>query len=452
MVDVARPVQPVHRAGAALAGRRLIGAVLWLGLAAAVLPWWLNTPAGSISGTSDVLIAAGRVTGLVGGYVLLLQLLLMSRLGWLERRFGAAEMLAWHREMGHYLVLAVVAHIVFITLGYAWLDRVSVPREFWTVLTTFEDLVSATVAAGLLIGIGVLGLRRIRQALPYELWYYTHLTAYLVLLWAYGHQFATGMDMLGGLGRAVWIGLYAAVLAALAWGRVVVPARLNLRHRLRVASVEAEGPDMFSVYIHGRRLTEMEARAGQYFRWRFLTPRGWWQAHPFSLSAAPNGQWLRLTIKAVGSHTSSLRQLRPGVRVLAEGPSGVFTAARRTRPKALLIAGGSGIAPIRALLEELPRGAIVIYRAGSRDELIFERELEWIGHERDTMIYYVLGSRDDPWPRKVFSPRGLRELVPDVATRDVYLCGPSGLVRSARRVLRRVGVRRRQIHVDPFEF
>jgi predicted ferric reductase len=150
-------------------------------------------------------------------------------------------------------------------------------------------------------------------------------------------------------------------------------------------------------------------------------------AHPFSLSAAPNDQWLRLTIKAVGNHTERLRWLEPGVKVFAEGPSGMFTADRRLSNRALLIAGGSGIAPIRALLEELPRQTVVIYRAHSEADLVFKDELDWLARDRDAQVWYVLGARDDPGPRHLFSPRGLRELVPDVSGRDVYLCGPRGL-------------------------
>src|SRR5262249_23739148 len=150
--------------------------------------------------------------------------------------------------------------------------------------------------------------------------------SYAVLLFSYGHQFANGRDLAdAGVGRYFWIGLYVLVLACLAWGRVLTPLWLNLRHRLVLASVVPEGQDMFSLYISGHRLNELNARAGQFFRWRFLTTGCWWQAHPFSLSAAPNGQWLRLTIKVVGSHTERLKWLNPGVRVFVEGPSGVFT-------------------------------------------------------------------------------------------------------------------------------
>jgi ferredoxin-NADP reductase len=209
---------------------------------------------------------------------------------------------------------------------------------------------------------------------------------------------------------------------------------------------------MVSIYIGGRRLDRLHARAGQYFRWRFLTSGCWWQAHPFSLSAAPNERWLRLTVKVVGDHTEKLPYLRAGTRVFAEGPSGVFTADRRIRPRALLIAGGSGIAPIRALLEDLPRGTVVIYRARSADELVFRQELNWLADVRQAQVWYVLGSREDPAPRQLFTPKGMRELVPDIRRRDVFLCGPAGLVDTSVATLRRLRVPRRQIHLDPFEF
>ncbi len=446
------PADRVTRPGS-VRRRRWVMVAFWVGMAAIVLPWWLDTPAGAVSSVTEGLIEAGRVTGLLAGYVLLLQILMMSRVSWLERRMGAAEILGWHRDLGGLLVFLVLAHIALITVGYAGADQSSLVHETLTLMHTYQDMVSAYLATALLVGVGLLGVRTLRQALPYELWYYLHLASYAVLLFSYGHQFASGQELMPGTaGRVFWLGLYAFVLWNLAWGRIITPVFLNVRHRLRVAGVVAEGLDAFSVYIEGHRLDQLQTNAGQFFRWRFLTRGRWWQAHPFSLSAAPNSRWLRLTVKAVGDHTNQLRFLKPGVRVFAEGPSGVFTAAQGTRPRALLIAGGSGIAPIRALLEDLPRGTVVIYRARSREELIFKHELDWLARDRGADVWYVLGSRHDQAPRHVLSPAGLRELVPDVSRRDVYLCGPEGLMKAAQRALRRLRVPRRQIHLDPFTF
>ena len=432
----------MERDSPARPNERLLFAILfWFALATSVELWWLDTPARSLVSTGEILLAAGRISGLVAGFILLAQVLLMSRVGWLERGMGSYALTVWHRELGGYLVVAVLAHVALITVAYGW------------VILRTPDIISAFVATGILVGVGVLAIRAIRRVLPYEAWYFLHLSTYLILLLSYGHQFADGQELAGGhFGRWYWTALYAFVIGCLAWGRVLAPLALNLRHRLVVTEVVPEAPDMVSIYIGGRRLPELRARAGQYFRWRFLTRGCWWQAHPFSLSAAPNGQWLRLTVKVVGDHTANLARLRPGVRVFAEGPSGVFTADRRRRYRALLIAGGSGIAPIRALLEDLPDGTVVIYRARSEDELVFREELEWLAAERGARVWFVLGNRDDPWPKRVFTQRGMRELVPDVRRRDVYLCGPEGMVSTSVRALRRLRVPRRQIHLDPFEF
>ncbi|WP_232534355.1 hypothetical protein [Plantactinospora sp. KBS50] len=153
----------------------------------------------------------------------------------------------------------------------------------------------------------------------------------------------------------------------------------------------------------------------------------------------------------MGGHSAALRGLRPGTRIWASRPAGGFTAAHRRRDRALLIAGGSGITAIRAVLEELPPGAAVIYRARTVTDVLLQQELDWLAQARGADVWYVLGSRRDAGPRQVLSAAGLRKLVPDLAERDVYLCGPPGLVSAAQTALRRARVPRRQIHLATFE-
>lgn len=434
-------------------GGLLIRSLLWLGLIASVVPWWLDTPAGALRDTAAVLTAAGRITGLAAGYLLLVQLLLMSRLQTLEKFIGTELLARWHRDVAAMLLFAVLTHTALIVVGYASLDQLSLPDQVVSLWRNYEDLPSAFLAVGIMVGISLMSIRAVRSRLPYELWYYLHLSAYAVLLLGYGHQFANGQQFYRpGPARTAWIALHLLVVAALIWGRVVQPLRLNLRHRLEVADVVAENRDTISIYVVGRRLDELEVAGGQFFRWRFLARGCWWQSHPFSLSAAGNGRWLRITVKVVGTHTADLRDLDPGTRVWLEGPAGTFTAAHRVRERTLLIAGGSGIAPIRALVEELPAGtATLIYRASGPQDVLLHQELDWLADEHGVDLWYVVGSRNDPGPRHVFSPQGLRELVPDVTNRDVYICGPQGLVETSLRLLRRCGVPRRQIHVATFE-
>jgi predicted ferric reductase len=460
-VDPAAATLPLRTVGGALrhgpgryrTGNRLFfSAVFWSALVASVEVWWLNTPSGSVDSPAAALIAAGRVTGMVGGYLLLVQVLMMSRVAWLEAWVGAHDLLIWHRSLGGSVLGVVLAHAALVLFGYAAATHASLAGETWSMLSTYQDMASAFVATGVLVAIGVLAIRTVRRLLRYEVWYYLHLASYLVLLLGYGHQFADGADLKAPFARWYWIALYVFVVVCLVWGRVLEPLWLNMRHRFRVLDVVAEGADMVSIYLGGRRLDRLDAQAGQYFRWRFLARGCWWQAHPFSLSAAPNADWLRITVKVVGDHTADLQYLQPGVKVFAEGPCGAFTAQQRLRHGALLIAGGSGIAPIRALLEDLPRDTVLLFRASSEAELTFRAELDELAGSRGMRVWYIVGPRDDPGPRRAFGANGMRELVPDVRRRDIYLCGPDGLIRASLQALRRLRVPRQQIHLDPFEF
>ena len=89
-------------------GRAYVMVTFWFMLVVSVELWWLDTPAHSVHGAGAVLTEGGRITGMVAGFVLLAQILLMSRVRWLERWIGAHDLLIWHRELGAALVVLVV--------------------------------------------------------------------------------------------------------------------------------------------------------------------------------------------------------------------------------------------------------------------------------------------------------------------------------------------------------
>src|SRR4029453_4995844 len=107
--------------------------------------------------------------------------------------------------------------------------------------------------------------------------------------------------------------------------------------------------------------------------------------------------------------------------------------------------------PVRALLEELPSGGKVLYRVSRAEDLVFRKELEALAEVRRHELRSLIGSRRDPALRQALSADGLRGLVPDVRQRDVYVCGPPGMVAGVVDSLRTLRVPRRQIHLDPFE-
>ena len=145
-----------------------------------------------------------------------------------------------------------------------------------------------------------------------------------------------------------------------------------------------------------------------------------------ALRGARRPQRLRITVKGVGDYTARLRAIPPGTRVIAEGPFGAFTAAARRRPRVALIAGGVGITPIRALLEDMPGepGDItVVYRALTPDDVILRAELDELARRRGVEVHYVLGDHREA---ELLSPEHLRRLVPDIAHARRLRLRPAG--------------------------
>jgi len=428
---------------------RAVLTVIALGAAAVVGLWWYSTP--DVSGLGGWLTGAGEILGLLAGYGVVVLVALMARLPPLERGIGTDQLARWHAVGGRYVVSVIVAHGLLILWGYAVEAHTTVVSETATLLTQYPDVLMATVAGFLLLGVGIVSMRAVRRRLRYETWYYLHLYTYLAIALAFSHQFAVGQAFINNLAaRFWWSAMYLTVAVLVLWYRVAVPLRAFARYGYTVIGVKSEGPGVISVYIGGKHLDELAAEPGQFFRWRFLTRSLWWSSHPYSLSAAPGTDVLRITVKDIGDHSRALSRLRPGTRVIAEGPYGAFTAGQSGRG-VLLLAGGVGITPLRAMFSTLRGPVTLIYRASSEQDIVFRDELDAIAAARGATVYYLVGSRaeigGDP-----LSPKMLRSLVPGLEQQEAYVCGPSGMISAAVRALRAAGVPRRQIHFESFEF
>ena len=159
---------------------------------------------------------------------------------------------------------------------------------------------------------------------------------------------------------------------------------------------------------------------------------------------------LRLTVKALGDGSGNLQDLPVGTWVIAEGPYGAVTASRRTRPDVLLIAGGVGITPMRALFETMPlhpgEDLLLVYRARSWGEVLFRDEFDDIAFRRGARVEYVVGE-----DFTLLTTPALSRLVPDLQQRDVFLCGPPGLAGALRTSLQQLGLPAQQLHEERFD-
>lgn len=435
----------------------------WGVLLLVVALWVAGGQVQQLATVAGALTSLGRLTGLVASALLLIQVFLMARVPWFEQAWGQDELARSHRLVGFTSFNLLWAHIVLIVVGDAAGSRAGLWGTFVDLVLNDPGMLLAVAGTIALCLVVVTSVRRARARLRYESWHLLHLYGYLGAGLALPHQLWTGADFTSSTAATVfWWGLYAVCLAAVLVFRIGVPLWRSLRSPLTVAEVRREADDVTTVTITGRGLAGIPARAGQFFQFRFLGGPGWTRAHPFSLSAAPDGRTLRFTAAHAGDGTAALASLRPGTRVLIEGPYGRLHEGVRTQRKVLLMGSGIGITPMRALLEDLdqrPGEVTVVHRVRQAREAVLSDELAALAAERGAR-YVLLEGRRVPgrssWLPRQFGHLGdaeaLTHLLPDVAEHDVYLCGSPGWMDAAREAALASGVPGARIHLERFAY
>ncbi|TDW21508.1 ferredoxin reductase family protein [Kribbella kalugense] len=427
---------------------------------AIVLTTWIWVRGGGLVQTfvypEYLLESQALYTGLLSQVLMILMVLLMARIPWVEQSWGHDVLARRHKWLGYASFWLAIVHTVLFAL-----DRIDrQPSEWaaalWQLFVRDSWMLWATIGTLLIIGVVITSIQIARRRLRYESWHLLHLYSYLGMAFVLPHEIFDGTHFHETWTQVFWWTMYFGSLGAVLFWRVIRPLWLSWRHQLVVDRVVAETPSACSIELRGRRLDRLRTRSGQFFIFRFLGSPGWTRGNPYSISAAPTSDRLRVTLEAAGDGATRARVLTPGSRVLIEGPYGTMTGLRRRHSKMVMIAAGVGVTPLRALLEDAPYQpgeATLIYRY--TDDAIFLAELTRLTELRGVDLILLPGRRrdDGSWlPAGVpgTDAEALTRYVPDIASRDVFACGPVPWLRAVRRSARSAGVETRDFHYEDY--
>lgn len=201
-------------------------------------------------------------------------------------------------------------------------------------------------------------------------------------------------------------------------------------------------------------------QAGQYFEWHLpglAAPRS------YSAANAPGTRTLEFLVR-LHEHggVSQLLQrgeLAAGDVLTLKGPFGSYEADPQDDRPLILVAGGTGLAPVKCIAEDLVargsrRPVKIFFGARDRDELGYTRTLQDLAQATSTVEFTAVLSHEpatSPWA----GPRGLvidaLEAMPgDAFGAQAYLCGPPAMFNAAIALLERLGVAHEDIHCDKF--
>ncbi|MEY4477025.1 MAG: hypothetical protein RJA31_529 [Actinomycetota bacterium] len=448
----------LKRAKRRMTARDVAESIIPVSTAIAVALFFADGGVQYFSTVDNLPYALGVVAGLIGTNLFLVMLVLAARVPAIDNLFGHDRALSLHKKLGKPVLYLMLVHLAGLVLDYASRDGINVVEESIALIQTNTDMLMAWLALGVMIAIVVTSLVAVKKRLPHRVWHLIHLASYAAMILGIFHQFSwSGLFGEGTVGRAYWLGLYILAVGCIVVFRVAVPIVRSIRHRLVVDRVEIEGPGVVSIYMRGRRLDKAGFVAGNFAHWRFFAPKVWQEAHPFSISAVPTGNTVRITVRALGDSTAILQNVRPGTTVWFEGPYGIFTGDDRTTNRVALIGSGIGLAPIRALAEEFvvaPGEMVVVGRASTEEELFLMDEITDIVIAKQGTVYELTGSRGirTPWLPLEESEQGatITDIIAKPADWDFYICGPDQWMDAIENDLRRAGVSEMRIHAEKF--
>jgi CDP-4-dehydro-6-deoxyglucose reductase len=230
---------------------------------------------------------------------------------------------------------------------------------------------------------------------------------------------------------------------------------------MKVTAKDLVAPDVVRLLLRAARGERLRYLAGQYVD--ILLPEG--KRRAFSIANAPeDNEQIELHIRHVpgGGFTHWVfEELTVGTVLRIEGPLGTFVPREDSERPMLMVAGGTGFAPLKAIVEHfLHLGTtrpIHVFR-GVRDEgEIYLRELpaQWArrhpGLECTTVLSEPRGDEASRHATGLVHEAVLRNF-PDLAPFDVYMSGPPGLIEAGRRAFVAAGLAEERLYYDSFEY
>ena len=441
-------------------------AIQLLGIATVLVPVLALLADGAASKLSSLeqwLALTNRASALVGTSLLLVHLILVARVPWIESVFGLDKLTGAHKRLGNPLIYVLLLHSLTSVIQSAEQNDVDLWSALVNLVLNYPEMLLALLGFLLMIVVTISSISAARARISYEFWYLIHLFSYIAVFMAIPHQFAFGSTFLAQPWISTYFAaLYVFVLLNVVWFRSLRPVFLSLTRGFSVGSVEPSGNNSTSITIAGTDHGKLEFRSGQFFMVRVMTLKDFWKPHPFSASNSAGEGRLRFTIGNRGDFTQRIQKIRPGTKIVLEGPYGVFTEAKRSMPKVTLMAAGIGVAPIRSLAMQLaarPGDLTILYRANTENEAALADELFEISKQRGHSIHLLTGPRDKdvswlPKQSKSSKPKAdyvvLAELAPDILDSDIYICGPAPWTNSVLKTLAKLSIPKNHIHVEEF--
>lgn len=388
--------------------------------------------------------ALGKAAALSGLALYLINPIFSMHSPWLESAFGSLDKIYnLHKTVGKAAFYLILLHPILLGLG-----RALGPLNFGNIW----DWTSLLIATGFigLIALIVLTALAIYSHIRHQKWVSIH----RYFGWLIPLFMAHGFIAEGQLIQIKPLLFFYVILSLAGFSAFlyssVFSRMLSHRHRYVVAEVNPYTDSVVEVVLKPKGVPMVYA-PGQFafvsFEQDDIDP----EAHPYSFSNAPNGPYVRFTVKSLGDDTTRMRNLKKGTPAFIEGPYGRFNYKSVVNKNQVWIAGGVGITPFLSMARSFSgRSEYNIkffYGAESLEEAVFLQEfIDVMRALPDNFQTEVVAKNLSGF----ISADLLQKSLDDLKQYDFMICGPPRMMATLRRQLQDAGVPASKIHYEAF--
>jgi len=399
----------------------------------------------------DFSIAAG----FVGLALMGLEFALCARFKAAAAPFGMDAVVQFHREISYVALALILAHPILLFLNNSdTLKGLNVFDSPW------RSRLSVIATVGLLVLIAT-SVWRQRLRISYETWQLWHsILAVVIVAAALLHAILVGNYLNTDWKVGVWIVYSAALVALLAWVRLVAPFQ-RYRRPWTVVRVQPEPDSTWTLVVAPVGHPGFTFMPGQY-AWITVNRSPFTITnHPFSFSSSAErapGE-VSLSIKARGDFTNTIKDIPPGSRVYMDGPHGVLSCDRYQGPGYVFIGGRVGVTPLLSMLRTLAdrkdrRPCSLILASADIDSIAFREDIEELERGLDLTVVHVLRHPPPDWTGETgyVTAETLERHLPTGHSRYTYfVCGPAEFMNEMERALVANGVPFENVHTERFD-
>jgi predicted ferric reductase len=403
----------------------------------------------------------GKCCALAGIMIIAMQVILVSRIKWIEKQYGFDIMTRFHKGMAVFGVTLLIMHPLLMAAD----------GPGWSLI--FSNILPWYVVAGkvalLLVAVNVvLSVLRVRLKIKFETWRLTHdVLGFVLIPTVFIHSGFAGSDIRSSVfSRILWTVIPSAALLILIYHRLIRPLNSS-RRPFVVEEVKTETGDVSTLRLRRRDGGNVpEFKPGQFM---FITLRRAAglpvEEHHFSIASSPYEKtYFEVTIKKLGDFTATIPLTKAGDTADIQAPFGRFSFlfAEKGVKEFVFITAGIGITPVMSMIRYMrdihaKKRVLLIYGNRTEEDIVFNNELSGIEENRqlDIKVAHVLSSPGPYWTGETghIDREKITRLCGDISdSKAFYVSGPVAMVSGAVKELKRSGVSDNMMDTEVFSF